>query len=190
MGTRKIVRSAQQYDLSDLPSNMIQQTHNFMSLKVDGKTTSINTNLHLQRLDRLPSNIFAIAKCFDPSLRHLFQYTHASDMRIRCISRAELTCTHGGPAAFRVVSRARVAACTSSEDGSLAGYKSGRGHEEDKLEARGSRNHGCHCESQASVNHHRQRLMDNGVKDFRPTKSGLEFGMLRVPEDQVVLIQL
>src|SRR5271168_998914 len=104
-------------------------------------------NLHLQRRDRLLSNILAKAQRFDPSLLHLFQYTHASDMRIRCVSGAELTGTHGGPAAFGVVSRAGVAACTSSEDGGLASFESGWGHIEDKLEARRSRNNGCHFES-------------------------------------------
>jgi hypothetical protein len=68
-------------------------------------------------------------------------------MRIRCITWAELTSTYGGPAAFGVVSRAGVAACTSSEDGGLAGFESGRGNEEDKLEARRSRNNGCYSES-------------------------------------------
>jgi len=82
-------------------------------------------NLHLQRLDRLPSKILTKAQRFDPSLLHLLQCTHTSDMRIRRVSGAELTGTHGGPAAFGVVSRVGVAACTSSEDGGLAGYESG-----------------------------------------------------------------
>jgi len=100
-----------------------------------------------QRLDRLPSNILAKAQRFDSSLLHLFQYTHASDMRIRCVPGSELTGTHGGPAAFGVVSLAGVVACTSGEDGGLAGFEKGWGHEEDKLEACCSRNNGCHSES-------------------------------------------
>jgi hypothetical protein len=84
------------------------------------------------------------------------------------VSGAELTGTHGGLVAFGVVSRVRVPACTSSEDGGLAGFESEWGHEEDKLEARCSRNNGCHSESWASVNHQGQRLMDNDVKTSGP----------------------
>src|SRR5271156_2680112 len=108
---------------------------------------STNTNLHLQRLDRLPSNILAKAQRFDSSLLHLFQCTHASDMQIRCVSGAELTGTYDDPAAFGVISRAGVAACTSSEDGGLTGFESGWRNVEGKLEARCSRNNGCHSES-------------------------------------------
>jgi|SRR6266536_401247 len=106
------------------------------------ETISNNTNLHFQRRDRLPSNIFANAERFYPSLLHLFQCARLSDMRIRCVSGAELSGTHGGPAAFGVVSRAGIAACTSSEDGGLAGFDGGGGHEEDEPEARYS--NGCH----------------------------------------------
>lgn len=108
--------------------------------------TNNNANLHLQRLDRPPSNILAKAQRFDLNLLHLFQCIHASDVRIRGVSGAELTSTRSGPAAFGVVSRAGEAACTSSEDGGLAGYESGWGREEDKLEARCSRNRGRHSE--------------------------------------------
>src|SRR5271155_5481715 len=55
--------------------------------------------------------------------------------------------TYDGPAAFGVVPGARVAACISSEDGGLAGFESGWGNVEDKLEARCSGNNSCHSES-------------------------------------------
>ena len=104
-----------------------------------------NTNLLLQRVDRLLSNILTNAYRFDPSLLYLFQNARASDVWIRCVSRAELTGTHGGPTAFGVLSRARIVTCTGSEDGSFADLEGGFGDEEYKLKARWSRNHSRQC---------------------------------------------
>jgi hypothetical protein len=122
-------------------------------------------NSHLQRLYRLPSNIFAMTQRLDLGLLHLFQCTHASEMRICRVSGPELTRTNGGPAAFRVVPRAGVAACAGGEDGGLAGYESGWGHVEDELEASGSRSNSCHFESHfiglQLFNHQGQILMDD-----------------------------
>jgi hypothetical protein len=67
-------------------------------------------------------------------------------MRIRRVSRSELTGSLDYPATFRIVSRARVATCTRSEDGGLAGFESSWRDEEDKLETSGGGSNGGHAE--------------------------------------------
>jgi len=90
---------------------------------------------NFQSVDYLPNNIFTNTQCFDPSFLHLFQNTHTSNMGVCSIPRAELTSTHSRPAAFGVVARAGIVTSTGSEDSGLAGSKSRRRDEEDKVEA-------------------------------------------------------
>lgn len=117
------------------------------------ETTKHDTNLLLQRLDGLSSDLLTDAQSFDPRLLQLFQYTYASNMRVRFVSGPKLTRPHSGPAAFGVIARARVATRARRKDGGLARCESGWGHEEDQLEARCGRTHSSHWGGHGSISH-------------------------------------
>lgn len=72
-------------------------------------------------------------------------------MRIRFVFGAELTSPRRDLAAFGIISRARIAACTGSEDGSFAGCESGWGYEEYKLVVHCSRRSARHSEGYGSI---------------------------------------
>lgn len=133
MVRRFLVRVSTDKQISNMP-NDVQVS--------ESRLVIFRLYIRLQCFDSLSSNIFTYTERFDPDLGSLFQRPDSANVRVGRISGTKLSCSCGRPTAFRIVPRARVAACASLEDGCLASRYGGCWRIENEAEA--SQSSGCH----------------------------------------------